>query len=359
MIETKCDIVLLTYDKVDYSKACIESILKNTFCTYHLYVIDNGSVEQRTHDYLNELKLRNISNLTIVRIDKNKGYVKGVNEGLIHANSEYVVVMSNDTIAYPYWLSEMIGVAAQREDIGLVNPSWDIPKSKSNNAFEYAEKIYKRNKGKYIETDWIRGFCYLSKRKVIDLIGGLDIAFSPAYFDDWDYSVRAQLVGFSCVRALGSLVYHALNVTYKSTTNDLLNEKSKVFYSRYGRPLNLFVALPDFFQSKKIGEAFNESLKRQNKFIVLSQKDFLEKTHTNYQFKRRGEGVPMFLNVLFKLIDNVRHSKKKRFDAIFLPKRYKLLINLLFRGKYEVHYLDNVDNFIAEFKEIEKTKKRN
>ncbi len=224
-----CDIVIPVYNQLDYTRACLESIKNNTEYSHRIIVIDDAS-SQETKAYLEILEKK--KDIVLCRNENNLGWLDAVNKGITSALAEYVCVMNNDTIVYPGWLEEMVSVAQKNPQFGLVNPEWQIPKKFKGGREKYYYEVIKKQSGKFIETDWVRGFCSLIKRAVIEKIGGLDKVFAPGYYDDWDYSLRAIREGFLAVKAQGAFVWHYKNIetyythlNYYTSQNE--NQKSK------------------------------------------------------------------------------------------------------------------------------------
>lgn len=328
------DIILLVYDQVQYTKACVDSVIANTDCPYRLIILDNGSVKRETRDYLDSL-VKERPRIEILRNDKNQGFVAAVNKGLAYSKSAYVCVLSNDTIVYPGWLSEMVAVAEKDPAVGLVNPLWEIPKNYRGSRDDYFKNVITRQKGLSIETDWARGFCYLVGRKMYEKIGGLDMDFAPAYYDDWDYSVRACRAGFKCMYAKGAFVWHHKCVTYESimgreSLNKALGEKAKLFYGRWGRPVSvLFIAEPTASMNNvMLNELFLRLLRDQNKIVKMQTGKESGINHTNFTVKPVRRWLFNF-RVLVRILKNRAHNRVKRFNLIVASEgSYRFLSNI-------------------------------
>ncbi|MDD5775882.1 MAG: glycosyltransferase, partial [Candidatus Omnitrophica bacterium] len=174
------------------------------------------------------------------------------------------------------------------------------------------------------ETDWARGFCFLVTRRVLDKIGGLDEAFAPAYFDDWDYSIRAIKACFRCACALGAFVWHYKNVTYGlEFSNDSLRWKGKIFYRRWGAPIKILL-LDDQNGRMPVSDFacfIRELLNGQDRVTFVSARaDHVFSEHTNMRYCR----VPQFWfrpYIILRLLDNLRYHKLKRYDMIITSKK--------------------------------------
>jgi len=228
--------------------------------------------------------------------------------------------MNNDTIVYPHWLEEMITVARQDPRIGLVNPLWTVPKRFVGGRQRYISTVVNRNAGRYMETDWARGFCFLVRRAVIDKIGGIDEAYAPGYFDDWDYSVRAIRAGFKCARALGAFVWHYKNVTYGlEFLTESMRLKGKIFYSRYGMPLRIMLVLDDVGEplAKEYICLMRAILDEQNRLTLITTAGFpVYPAHTNLRLKRIKTNLLLRAYVVWHLWRNLRYAKSRRYDMI-------------------------------------------
>jgi len=351
--DIKCLIAIISLDQLDYTRQCIESILKITEYPYRILIVDNGS-NKETIQYLKYLKEQNFAE--VIFNSENLGWVKAVNQAMLYSDHGYVCIMNNDTVVYPRWLSEMVGTAQKDNRIGIVNPLWELPKRFKGTLDDYYSNVIKDQRGEFIETDWARGFCFLVKRAVIDKIGGLDEAFSPAYYDDWDYSMRAIMSGFRCVRAMGALVYHYRNITYSDILggkelNNLLKEKGVVFYKRWGRPLKILLIIDDTMKIDLFSlEDFILHLLREQHtlFIIHNQKHFTIK-HTNCTLQY----VPHFIRIRCSLniMNNLRHSTLKRYSVILSSYKVKSFLEKVIFVKND-YTLKEIKNGLENREEI-------
>jgi glycosyltransferase involved in cell wall biosynthesis len=344
----KCDIIIPVWNQLQYTKECLNSLFKSTSFPFRLIVIDNAS-DAPTAQYLDSIKERNPEQVILIRNSENLGWVKAVNEGISCSDSPYVCVMNNDTVVYSGWLSEMAGVAEKDKSIGIVNPLWEVPKRYRGTREDYFSKIVARERGKFIETDWVRGFCFLIKREVINKIGGLDEAFSPGYYDDWDYSARATKAGFKCVRAKGAFVWHYISTTYPEVlgakgAESLFQDKGKVFYQRWGRPLRGLLIVDSFLNQDppRLKNLGLKLLRDQNKLFVISSQKKLHIEHTSCTMKYSATFM-LGLRSIVNIIDNFRHSLSKRYDFILCsPRTDKLLRKVPFiKNNYLIKQFDS------------------
>lgn len=124
--EPLISIIVPTRDRVDLLSRCLESIKsKSTYQNYEVIVVDNGSTDQNTLTYLNEITKND--RYFVLRIDEPFNYSRINNYAVRQARGEYLLFLNNDTeVITPYWLEEMLA-NAQRPEIGAVGVKLIFP----------------------------------------------------------------------------------------------------------------------------------------------------------------------------------------------------------------------------------------
>ncbi|MDH3974406.1 MAG: glycosyltransferase family 2 protein [Deltaproteobacteria bacterium] len=200
-----CDIVLPVWNQLEMTKECLKSVLDNTDYPYRLIIVDNGS-DSNTAAYLQTFSEENNDIVMLLRNDVNVGYIKATNRGMKESRGKHVCLLSNDTVVYPGWLSQMIAVAEKEKDIGLVNPA--------SNHFDLSYEDTLNSKHEYIGMGRCIGFCMLAKRELIDQIGFLDERFGMGYGEDDAYCSSAHNLDYRCVMARKAYVVHIGKATF-------------------------------------------------------------------------------------------------------------------------------------------------
>lgn len=243
----RCDVIVVAWNKLEYTTRCLESILRHTTVPIRLLVVDNGSTDG-TPAFLHALAQREPGRLVVLRQPDNLGWVTGSNVGLRQANAPFACLLNNDLVVLPGWLEQMLAVAERDPQIGLMNPTYNRH-DETLEAFE-RRALQPANDGPaYLEVNECNGACLFIRRAVIDAIGVLDEAYGSGGKDDTDYSRRAQVAGFRCARARQAFVFHWENVTTDTvpgywTTIRQANEA--LFAQRWGARKQLAVVLsPD------------------------------------------------------------------------------------------------------------------
>jgi GT2 family glycosyltransferase len=116
-------IILLNYNGKQFNKACIQSLLTQSYQNFEIIFTDNasqdGSVEEVEHIFSKEIEQIKIK---IVRNKINYGFAEGNNKGIVHAhsNSIYICLLNNDTIVEKDWLKELIVGIQSDPKLGVV-----------------------------------------------------------------------------------------------------------------------------------------------------------------------------------------------------------------------------------------------
>ncbi len=234
-----CDLVLLSWNNWEETDACLESLLASTRVPCRLFIVDNGS-EAPVRQALAQIKPRGaIREVVLLQNEINEGFPRGMNRGIQASASPYVCLLNNDLRFTVGWMHEMMEVARANPEIGLVNPTSSTfgnfpPKGVSLQ--RYADALRART-GEFVEVGMCIGFCVLIKREVLQRLGGLSEEVERIFFEDEDFSVRAQRAGFRSVVASAAYVYHAEHRTVRKMPEReaLFARNQRWCHERWGR----------------------------------------------------------------------------------------------------------------------------
>lgn len=234
-------IIVLSYNQLECTKLCIESIRKFTPKGYYeIIVIDNNSNEE-TKGWLKDQE-----DLITIFNDRNLGFPAACNQGIEVSIGESVLLLNNDTIVTPDWLNNLSKSLYSSSNIGVVSP---VTNSCSNGqqigvAYDNIEEMLDFAMGfNYSNPDlWnyrsrLVGYCYLIKREVVSKIGGLDEIFTPGNFEDDDWSFRTLREGYFLLMCRDTFIHHFGSVSFKNEGskyyNHLMVNKEK-FADKWG-----------------------------------------------------------------------------------------------------------------------------
>ena len=109
-------ITFATYNQVEYTEKCINSMLENNEDLSRLTVVDNGSSDH-TRDYLASLPLGKL-----ILNNSNLGCGTAWNQGALALQSEWTIIMNNDVIVSENWISNLLSIAIEH-DIKVISPA--------------------------------------------------------------------------------------------------------------------------------------------------------------------------------------------------------------------------------------------
>ena len=241
----KTSIIILTYNKLNYTKLCIESIRKYTDNgTYEVIVVDNNSSDG-TVEWLK--KQRDI--VTIFN-NENFGFPKGCNQGIEVAEGENILLLNNDTIMTKNWLINMTKCLYSNINIGAVGcvtnycSNCQVIQAEYqtiDELFDFCEKYNVSNEELWEERLRLIGFCVLIKKEVVNKVGLLDEIFTPGNFEDDDYSFRAVKAGYKLMLCKDTFIHHFGSTSFKEnyeTFNENLVINEEKFKQKWGFYLN-------------------------------------------------------------------------------------------------------------------------
>lgn len=248
-IEAQVTIIVLTYNGLDYTQACLELLKAHTPLDdgTQVFVVDNGSTDG-TIEYLSALQW-----ITLIENGRNLGFVRGNNVGIAAAPAESDVLLLNNDIEIEQdgWLQEIKRVAYSAQDIGIVGCRLVLPDGRLLHAGTYMPRdtwwgqqigSLEKNVDQYSldrDVEGVVGACMYIKRDVLREIGPLNEAFF-SYFEDTDYCLQAAEEGFRTVCAGNVTLIHHENVTTQVNRMDfshIFRKSQKVFRKKWEHKL--------------------------------------------------------------------------------------------------------------------------
>ena len=249
-------IIVLTFNQLEYTKKCVDSIFACTQTPIELILVDNGSSDD-TVGYLRQVQKewrRANIRVKVVENKKNLGFAAGNNRGLAQADGDYIVLLNNDVVVTPGWLEKMIACVNRIPLAGIVGPMTNYVAGEQlvpsvgydplllENLNEFSSAFYARHQKETKCVLRVVGFCMLIKRAVIEKIGGLDERYGLGNFEDDDFSLRARLAGFQSWIAGDCFVHHFGSRTFRGegiAYNETIKKNWQLFKQKWQMPQNL------------------------------------------------------------------------------------------------------------------------
>ena len=237
--------------RADLTEVAIDSILEYTE-NFELILVQEGIDPEITKLLETYENSKFVDDLTIpmVRTVQNKvpkGYSGALNTGLELATGEYICFMNNDIVAVPGWMDKMMKCFKDRENVGLVCPTfWGSGAKQSIDwgrepEFDYVDNIFS-----------IIGVCFLMPKIVLDKIGKWDESFGHGG-EDFDIVQRVQNAELDVYVARESFIYHYGGAsTREIMDNDHTKakqnqvDKLKLFSEKHNMPMEEIIEKINF-----------------------------------------------------------------------------------------------------------------
>ncbi len=211
----KASIIIVTYNNLDLTKLCIESVYGRTIHpNYEVILVDNGSTD-RTPDYLGQINV-SYPNSKVILNERNEGFARANNQGLAVASGEFIVLLNNDTVVTRGWLTKLLR-HLEDSKVGMVGPvtNWAGNEAKIDVEYEaleemeaFAERYTAEHEGIAFELKVLAMFCVAMRRGLIEEVGPLDEQFEIGMFEDDDYALRVKSKGYRILCAEDVFVHH-------------------------------------------------------------------------------------------------------------------------------------------------------
>jgi len=216
-------IVVLNWNGMKYLEECLRSLTCLTYPNYEIIVVDNAS-----SDASPDIVRRSFQNVRLIANNCNLGVAKGNNIGIKAARGDFVVLLNNDVVVDPSWLSELVKTVMQSPKTGIASgvilqgkPSdivWEAGKkldifTGATWRIGYGKKL--NQLGKIQEIDYFSTCAALIKKDVVKKIGLIDEGYF-IYGEDADYALSARRAGYGCTLVPSAIVWHEGSASTKS-----------------------------------------------------------------------------------------------------------------------------------------------
>lgn len=192
---------------------------------FKIIIIDNSS----TDDSVSFIK-NNFPEITLIENKTNKGFAYAVNQGIKLSNTDYVLLLNNDTIVTSNCFNNLIKTIELDSSIFSVSSKMIQYHNKDliddagdeYNILGWSKKRgYNHNITGYNEDSEVFSACAgaaLYRREIFSEIGFFDEDFE-SYIEDIDISFRARLHGYKIYYSSDAIVYHYGSATSGSRHN--------------------------------------------------------------------------------------------------------------------------------------------
>lgn len=228
-------VVVVHYNQPHYTRQCLASLAKtrNSGFKMTVLVVDNGSSQP-----FRLPKSLSPSKFNVIRSESNLGFTGGNNLGIHTAierfNSDFILLLNNDTLVEPHFLSRMLKQFQLQPQVGVMSPLIYFSPGREFHKSSYALKdrgkviwyaggsldwpnlsffhrgVDEVDRGQFsqqMSTQFATGCAMLIRREVLEKCGFLDKKFFM-YGEDVDFSLKAVVAGYQIGFCPSAKIWH-------------------------------------------------------------------------------------------------------------------------------------------------------
>jgi len=208
-------VIIPTYNRADYIKRTIESVIEQSYRPIELIVVDDGSMDS-TKSVVSDLKEKCRDDAKIqlhYRFQKRSGAAAARNKAFCISKGEFIQVIGSDDILSVNKLKNQVAALSNELDFCVAYGSWRITCNRFG-LLKHGPLRQKKTVGSedkmlrgYLSSEW---FCpehsYLFRREVIAKTGLFDERLLRR--QDTDYLIRVLVNGYRFLHVNGATVYY-------------------------------------------------------------------------------------------------------------------------------------------------------
>ncbi len=203
--EPDISVMMVLYNQFELVLGAITSLRANTQCKIELILVDSGSSDEITsiESYLHGAR--------IIRPGENIGFLRGCNLALTHVRAPYVLYLNTDVLLCPgavdnaiRRLDAMPGAAAVGGKVvrshGLLQEAGNLVFSDGSTIGRLRDRSPLSPEANYLrDVDYVSGAFMLLRTQLVQDVGGFDMRYAPAYYEETDLCVRLAQRGWQIV----------------------------------------------------------------------------------------------------------------------------------------------------------------
>jgi GT2 family glycosyltransferase len=221
-VHLQVQIIILNWNGYSDTSELLDSLKQINTPEIKIIVVDNNSFGNDV-----ELLENNYKDFTrVLKSDSNLGFAGGNNFGIqkaLESNPDYILLINNDTIVEPNFLSVLLNKFNADEKIGIVAPQinyynepkkiWSAGGKVSRirgSGFAVSNKMENEISQTDRFVDFVSGCCMLIKKEVFQNVGLFDENYF-LYLEDTDLCYRVNKAVYKIVVTPKSKIFHKVN----------------------------------------------------------------------------------------------------------------------------------------------------
>ncbi len=219
-VAPRASIVIPVFNQFDHTLSCLRALAAHPpMAAIEIIVVDDGSSDDT------EAALGQVRGLRYHRRSENGGFIAACNDGAALACGEYAIFLNNDTVPQPGWLDALLATFDEHPGTGLVGAQLLYPDGRLQEAggIVFSDGSAS-NYGRFgapdaprhafvRDVDYCSGAAIAIPRALFHTLGGFDVRYAPAYYEDTDLAFAVRAAGLRTLYQPAARVLHREGAT--------------------------------------------------------------------------------------------------------------------------------------------------
>ncbi len=238
-------IVIPVYNKAEFTFRCLRNLAEVKDLKLQIIIVNNAS-EDTTNDLLSK-----VENIVVINNLENLHFLKASNQGAQRASSKYVLFLNNDAEPQTDALKNALAKIKSDPKIAAVGAKLILPDGKLQEAgcliwsdgccqgygrggsVDQAEAQYEK------VVDYCSGAFLLTSKEILEEVNYFDERFAPAYYEEVDFCLTLQSLGYKIVYLPTAEVNHfEFASAGMSNAIDLMNRNRLILLDKHQQLLS-------------------------------------------------------------------------------------------------------------------------
>ena len=223
------DIVIPVYGALHLLERCLEGIRRFTSHPHTTILVSD-----RPADHEAVKVLADQYGCQAIYNEKNVGFPTACNRGWRAGRAPLVCLLNSDTIPGPLWLPLLVAHMAANPRAGIVGPSTSscaglqkvkLPGDRHAVTVDQLPALATSmwsTFGRKTQECNLSGFCFLTRRTILEALKGLDESYGLGYGEENDFELRSWAAGWRSVHVMGAYVHHYGKQSFGTLPTDVV-----------------------------------------------------------------------------------------------------------------------------------------
>lgn len=217
MAEPKVSVIIPTWNGLPDTLECLRSLQNHDYPFLHIVVVDNGS-----RDGTPERVREEFPEIDLMGNRRNLGFARACNTGARRAlerGADYLMFLNNDATVDPGCVRELVAVAGERSDIGVVavlaRHAGDLSQIEAGHVVDWRTANIREvpapaGETRAVPVDYAWGCGLLVPAGLFRCLEGFKEVYG-SYYEDADFCIRAARMGYQTAIATRATIQHKVS----------------------------------------------------------------------------------------------------------------------------------------------------